>query len=339
MWPRRDDVRAVVGPRVHDGTVRVLQLTVDQAFVGDLPPAFTEVLDAAAARGDLVGHGVMASPYTVPRDGVARGWLRRAREVLDRWPVRWLTDHLGCARAGGWQAAPLPLPASRALVDHVVDHLTWLREGLGVPVGLENLALAASVDDALHQPELLEAMLAPVDGVLLLDLHNLWCSAVNTGLEPLALLERYPLDRVVQLHIAGGTEGFGVRRDTHDGPVPDPVWALLPEALARCPRLEVVVWERLRGTVDDAGALDGELLRLAEALAAPGRASVAGPLPAAPPWPGTDPGVAQEVLFAAARARDPALREAGLPGFWRDARTWAVAEDVTARWGRSVPGA
>jgi len=331
-------VREAVGPLWASGAIQWLQLTVDQVFVGELDPDFTEVLDQAAAAGRLVGHGVMASPFTVPRDAVAQAWMVRAKRVLHRWPVRWLTDHVGCSRAAGWQAAPLPLPPSRELVDHVVDHLRWLRGELEVPVGLENLALAVSVDDVLQQPDLVEAMLEPVDGVLLLDLHNLWCGAVNQGLDPVSVMERWPLHRVVQLHIAGGRTEAGFRRDTHDGPVPEEVWGLVPEAVARCPHLEVVVWERLRGTIGELAPVRAELARLSSLVARPGVASPGQPLPTVGPWPGIAPGIAQRVLFEVARSGDRRALDDLVPGWWVDDRAWSVAVDVTERWGRPAPG-
>jgi uncharacterized protein (UPF0276 family) len=203
VWPRRSDVREALGPLVLDGTVPWLQLTVEHAFRGELTPGFTEPLDRASAAGRLVGHAVHASPLT-PRDRVAHDWLRRTRAVLERWPVRWLTDHFGCCRAGGWHAAPLPLPASTALVAAGRDHLAWIADALQVPVGLENLALALCRDDVLWQPDLVDAMVRPVGGLVLLDLHNLWCQAINFDLDPVALMERWPLDLVRQVHIAGG---------------------------------------------------------------------------------------------------------------------------------------
>lgn len=342
VWPRRSDVRDAFGPLWADGRIGVLQLTVEHAFRGELTPGFTEPLDAASARGDLVGHAVHASPVT-PRDAIAHDWMARTKRVLARWPVRWITDHFGCCRAAGWHAAPLPIPKTRAAVERVRDHLSWVEQELGVPAGLENLALAFGPDDVLAQPELVDAMLEPSDGVLLLDLHNLWCQAANFGLDPVSLLERWPLHRVRQLHVAGGRwedlPGGRFRRDTHDGQVPEEVWALVPEAVARCPRLEVAVVERLRGTVGDVGALREEAVRLADVL---GRPPVATPghggLPGAPPWRELDDVALQDALVRAARGQagwDEVDRLA--PGWAVDPRARAVAVDVTAKWGRPVP--
>jgi uncharacterized protein len=42
------------------------------------------------------------------------------------------------------------------------------------------------------------------------------------------------------------------RRDTHDGPIPEAVFALLAFTLSRCPLLEVVFVERLGKTLHTA---------------------------------------------------------------------------------------
>ena len=341
VWPRRSDVRDALQPLWEDGTLDVLQLTVEQAFHHDqLGPDFTDALDAASSRGDLVGHAVFASPFTIPRDDICRDWLIRTQQVLARWPVRFLTDHFGCCRAAGWHAAPLPLPASAALVQAGRDHLRWIGDALEVPVGLENLALAFSVDDVLWQPDLLDQIVRPTGGLILFDLHNLWCSAVNYGLDAVALMERWPLDLVRQIHIAGGSwsdypEGR-FRRDTHDGPVPEEVWALLPEAIGRCPNLEMVVIERLRGTLDHPEALRSEARRLRTYRDDPGVVSPCGPIPSAPGWTSFDPEAVQVALMRGLRSGDLTEAEALAPRWARDPRAMRVAVEITEKWGRSA---
>jgi uncharacterized protein (UPF0276 family) len=69
-----------------------------------------------------------------------------------------------------------------------------------------------------------------------------------------------PLARVRELHVSGGSwsqvstaEGpRPFRRDTHDGPIPEQVFALLAFSLPRCPALEAVFVERLGGTLGSA---------------------------------------------------------------------------------------
>jgi len=330
-WPHRGPVAEMVRTWWDQGLLDGLELTVEHAFPETLDPSFVAGLSEAAHRGRLVGHAVMPSPYTPP-DAIHDQWLERARPVVDRFPPRWLTDHEGLSRGDGWQAAPLPLPASRPLVRRVRDHLARVADALEVPTGLENLALAVSPDDARARPDLLFAMLEP-DGVLLLDVHNLWCTAVNQGLDPVAYLHCFPLHLVRQLHVAGGrADPDGFRRDTHDAPVPEQVFALVDEALSACPHLEAVVWERL--TAGDPKALVGEVRRLRRQIDAvqPRPTTTRGELPTLP-----DATVDTDAFLAAVRAGRRDDLEAVAPGFVTDPRAWRVMAEVTERWGRPTP--
>lgn len=83
---------------------------------------------------------------------------------------------------------------------------------------------------------------------MLLDLHNLHANALNFGFDPRAYLATLPLERVTQIHVAGGrwVERHGERRllDDHLHPVPDPVFALLAEVAAQVEAPLTVVLER-----------------------------------------------------------------------------------------------
>jgi hypothetical protein len=86
--------------------------------------------------------------------------------------------------------------------------------------------------------------------------------ATNLGLDPIAVLESFPLHRVRELHVAGGqrtrptTGPRTLLLDGHDGPVPEPVFPLVGEVLARCPHVEVVFLERRAQTLDHPDAVD-----------------------------------------------------------------------------------
>uniref|UniRef100_UPI003F71FC1A multinuclear nonheme iron-dependent oxidase n=1 Tax=Dyadobacter sp. TaxID=1914288 RepID=UPI003F71FC1A len=71
----------------------------------------------------------------------------------------------------------------------------------------------------------------------------------------------YPLERVREMHISGGSwdaqiPGKLVRRDTHDEAVPEEVFTYLKEAIPRCPNLKFVVMEQLGTALDTAEKQD-----------------------------------------------------------------------------------
>src|SRR5690606_8920352 len=69
---------------------------------------------------------------------------------------------------------------------------------------------------------------------LLLDVNNVWVNSRNHGFDPHDFIEDLPLERVIQIHVAGHTKtASGLIIDTHGTPVSDPVIELLEWTLAR----------------------------------------------------------------------------------------------------------
>jgi uncharacterized protein (UPF0276 family) len=207
--------------------------------------ATTAILDAFGKQQRLYGHGVLLSLLSGVWTERQEAWMQRlAKEVQTRNYVH-ISEHIGFMTAGPWiDGAPLPMPLRDDVIAVGVDRLTRLATVGGRPVGLENLAIALGPNDVHHEAEMLQRLLEPVDGFLVLDLHNLWCRAVNYGVNATELLRTYPLGRVRELHISGGSWDGRFRRDTHDGAVPDAVWSLLPQALESCPNVQLVVLEQ-----------------------------------------------------------------------------------------------
>src|SRR5690606_15242675 len=99
---------------------------------------------------------------------------------------------------------------------------------------------------------------------LLLDLFNLHVNCTNFDLDPFDLIDRIPLDRVVEIHVAGGAEHRGFLLDSHSAAVPDRVWELLDDVLRRAPNVAGVVFEVLEESFPSLGpvAYRGELQTL-----------------------------------------------------------------------------
>ncbi len=173
---------------------------------------------------------------------------------LQRTPMRHLSEHFGLMDAGDFhQSAPLPVPMNSETLAVGQSRLQRLADVSSFPVGLENLAFLFSAADVHQQGQFLDQLLAPVDGFLMLDLHNVHCQACNFEITPDELLALFPLERVRELHISGGSwshvsssgRNRKLRRDTHDGPVRDEVFALLEQAASLCPNLEAVILEHI----------------------------------------------------------------------------------------------
>ena len=241
-------------PLFSAGAVDAIEWDIDETWGGGdldrpVPEWIDEVLDLYAEEGALYGHGVWYSVLSARREPRQDRWLERLTAECARRPYRHVSEHFGWTTAGRFTGNTIfPCPHSDEAVAIGIDTLSRLAAASRRPVGLENLAPSLGPADALEQGAFLEAILAPVGGFLVLDLHNIWTQAVNLDLDPRALLDSYPLHRVRELHVSGGawveTAHRRVRTDSHDGPIPAPVIPLLREALTRCPDVEVVIYER-----------------------------------------------------------------------------------------------
>jgi hypothetical protein len=200
--------------------------------------------------------------------------------MLDRfqaiWPFHWHSEHLTYQTIPGDDqrplstGVPLPLPGTTEVVHLVGARAAAIRRRYGVPFLLENPA--HFLTRLPHEPEigdevgLMAAITQHGNCGQLLDLHNLYCNAVNHGFDAFAAIDRITLDTVIEIHVAGGRWEDGYWMDTHDGRVPAPVWELLEYTLPRCPNIAGVVFELLnyyatKMTVD---AIAGELTRAGE---------------------------------------------------------------------------
>jgi uncharacterized protein (UPF0276 family) len=216
----------------------------------------------------FVAHGVGLSLGTADDDDPARlaEWLERIRLDHAAFGFAWYTDHLGATTLDGRALTlPVPLPMTLPMAARVRRRLSHLQTV--VPdVGFENAVFYFLFGRPLEEPAFFRAILTAPRMHLLLDLHNVHTMGKNFGFDAGEYLDRLDLSRVIEIHISGGSDsdpawlpsGATHRLDSHDGPVPEPVWKLAERIVPRCPHLRGVTLERMEGTVE---AGDVALLR------------------------------------------------------------------------------
>jgi uncharacterized protein (UPF0276 family) len=120
-----------------------------------------------------------------------------------------------------------------------------VQERLGRQILLENpSAYLAYRDSTMTEWEFLAELARRADCGILLDVNNVYVSGRNLGFDPIAYLDGIPPDRVGQFHLAGHADKGRYLLDTHDAPVPQPVWELYRAALRRFGRVPALVeWD------------------------------------------------------------------------------------------------
>jgi uncharacterized protein (UPF0276 family) len=156
----------------------------------------------------------------------------------------WHSEHLCFSSPDGVMMHDLmPLPFTREAVDVAVARIRELRDAIERPVAIENISYYAHPGEAeMSEEEFLIEVLERADAKLLLDVNNVFVNCTNHKQDPKQFIERMPLERVVQLHVAGHSRlDNGLIVDTHGDAVVDGVYALLEYTLARTGPLPVLL--------------------------------------------------------------------------------------------------
>lgn len=208
-------------------------------------------LDRLLEAYPVVPHGVSLS---LGGEGDPEHLERLAALVAHVDPP-WVSDHLCFTGASGVHAHDLlPLPYTSEVAAHLVRRIGEVTARLGRVFAVENVSSYLTWR-ASRVPEwdFVADVLERADCALLLDVNNVFVSAMNHGFDPMAYLDATPLDRVVQIHLAGHSIVGDIRIDTHDQPVCDEVMDLYRAVIERVGPVSTLVewdgnvpsWERL----------------------------------------------------------------------------------------------
>jgi hypothetical protein len=201
-----------------------------------------------AAQVPLWLHGTglgLASAFPLDEQRLARC----ARAVAAVGPEGW-SEHLAFVRVPGIEIGHLAAPPrTPETAEGAARNLRRAARVVGSLPLVENVAtLVRPPGSTLTEPAWVRLILEATGAELLLDLHNLYANAVNEGEDPVQRLLAFPLDRVRQVHLAGG-RWIGPHEaprclDDHLHPTPPVVFDLLQTLAEVHPAPLNVVLER-----------------------------------------------------------------------------------------------
>jgi uncharacterized protein (UPF0276 family) len=223
------------------------------------------VLERIRAERPIVAHGVSLSLGTT--DPLNESYLDELRSLVARFEPAWVSDHLCWGSYGRHYAHDLlPLPYTEEALAHVAGRVERVQEKLGRQILVENVSsYVAFAHSTMSEWEFLAAVAERADCGILLDVNNIYVSAVNHGFDAYEYLDAIPRERVGQIHLAGHTDHGTHLLDTHDHPVRAEVWDLYRAAVARFGRLSTLVeWDEHIPPFEDVLA-EAERARAAEA--------------------------------------------------------------------------
>lgn len=233
------------------------------------------VLDLRAERPDLVHFFEFGADLDRGLDEHVRLWAARglpttyhfldinlaeAEDVDERWlaltsahareiSAAWLCGDAGLwhfgSRERGHQVLLPPVLCSESALE-TADNIRRIEELTGFAVLPENPPSVVYLGP-LHILDYFAAVSERAGCGLLLDCAHLAIFQHLRGLSPLTGLDAFPLDRVVELHVAGGTlkdvDGFAYVDDSHS---PEPIletWEIFEYVAERATNLKAIVYE------------------------------------------------------------------------------------------------
>jgi uncharacterized protein (UPF0276 family) len=213
-------------------------------------------------------HGVGLSIGSM--QDLDRDHLARLKTLCERYQPESFSEHLA------WSSHDtvflndlLPMPYTQQTLDRIVQHVDQVQSTLRRQMLLENPATyLLFAESTIPETDFLDEIARRTGCGLLLDVNNVFVSATNHQLDAKAYLAAFPLGAAGEIHLSGhaATEdetGAPLLIDTHDTPVPDPVWALYESVIAKAGSVASLVewddkiptWSVLRAEAEAAQAI------------------------------------------------------------------------------------
>jgi len=194
-------------------------------------------------------HGVcMSIGGPQPLD---KAHLGRFAGLIERYEPALVSEHLAWSTHDTtYYNDLLPLPYTEATLRRVADHIDEVQEAIRRPLLLENPSTYVLFKEStLSETAFIREIVKRSGCGLLLDVNNVFVSAINHGFSALDYLSDYPLDQVGEIHLAGhmeqeDDEGDRLLIDSHDGPVADAVWKLFDIVIGRSGSIPTLIeWD------------------------------------------------------------------------------------------------
>ncbi len=205
-----------------------------------LPGVLDHVADLPGRKlvhsvGAPVGGSVAAPPMH----------LDMLRQWVERLGAPWLSEHLAFNATlefhTGFFLAPRQTWDGVAMV---AESIRRLQRGMPVPLAVETgVNYLRPRRDELQDGQFIAETVRAAGCGILLDLHNVYTNALNGRQSVDEFLSQIPLDRVWEIHVAGGMEMDGFWLDGHCDVLPHRLLEIARRVLPALPNVKAMIFE------------------------------------------------------------------------------------------------
>ncbi|HOZ80305.1 MAG TPA: DUF692 family protein, partial [Ferruginibacter sp.] len=172
-----ENLLAAALPLFEKEQVEAIEWPFDSLYQFEhIPGWFEELLQTFATKKRLIGHGIYFSLFSGKWLPQQEAWLSHLEKLSRSFSFDHVSEHFGFMTGENFhQGAPIGIPYTNTTLAIGQDRLKRLQQACQCPVGLENLAFSYSVEEVQRHGDFLEKLIEPVNGFIILDLHNLYC--------------------------------------------------------------------------------------------------------------------------------------------------------------------
>lgn len=225
-------------------------------YGGDLERGLDESVRLWAAAG-LPSTYHFLDVNLEERIDVDPSWIRRTKTLAKEINASWLCGdagrwHFGARDRGHGMLVP-PILCRESAIE-TAESILQIESEMGMACLPENPPAVIYLGD-LHILDYFALVADRADCGALLDCAHLAIFQHSRGLDPLTGLDGFPLDRIVEMHIAGGAiasiDGYPIIEDNHS-PEPLPAtWEILEYVIPKAVNLKAIVFECERNAPEE----------------------------------------------------------------------------------------
>lgn len=186
----------------------------------------------------------------LPVGGTFRGSKQEIELLINNineFNAPWASEHLGFNATSQFHTGFfLPPSQTDDGIARSVKSINYLQIQLPVPFAVETgVNYLKPRKNEISDGAFVQAIISEADCGLLLDLHNLYANQLNGRQSIKSFLKEIDLNRVWEVHLAGGLEMDGFWLDAHSGQMPQQLIDIAMQVVSHLPNLKAIVYEML----------------------------------------------------------------------------------------------
>lgn len=216
---------------LHQKEIDFLEITADHYL--DATEKKLQELELLQQHFPLIPHGLGLSLGSA--EGIDEVYLEKFAKLVEKIQPEWFSEHICFTKSGGIDIGHLsPVPFTKESLKVLVRNILKVKSRIKTPLILENITYMFRYPfNEMDEADFLRILLEETDCGLLLDVTNLYINSVNHKFDWRKLLDKLPLQRIIQLHFVGGHKHRDYLIDSHSQKTQVEIWNVFKEVCSR----------------------------------------------------------------------------------------------------------